>query len=152
CAMRGTDSSETLELHEPEGAFNRIEDWLRERGFFSEGAEELAADLYLGYGLSQPVRRNASPPPPEPCPLPLAACSVRRGSYSVHRTDNRGMRIGEWEATWSPDGYEAAIEDVRAAIARGDVYQVNLVQHLSTPFAGDPCALAAALAPLAPLH
>ena len=41
---------------------------------------------------------------------------------------------------------------MRAAIARGDVYQVNLVQHLSAPFAGDPRALAAALAPLQPLH
>ena len=44
------------------------------------------------------------------------------------------------------------MEEVRAAIARGDVYQVNLVQHLSAPFAGDPRALAAALAPLGPLH
>ena len=41
---------------------------------------------------------------------------------------------------------------MRAAIARGDVYQVNLVQHLSAPFAGDPAALAAALAPLRPLQ
>ena len=29
-----------------------------------------------------------------------------------------------------------------AAIERGDVYQVNLVQHLSAPFAGDPAGLA----------
>ena len=35
---------------------------------------------------------------------------------------------------------------------RGDVYQVNLVQHLSAPFAGDPRGLAAALAPLRPLE
>ena len=41
---------------------------------------------------------------------------------------------------------------MRAAIARGDVYQVNLVQHLSAPFDGDPHSLAAALAPLSPLH
>jgi para-aminobenzoate synthetase component I len=41
---------------------------------------------------------------------------------------------------------------VRAAIRRGDVYQVNLVQHLSAPFDGDPRALAEALAPLRPLH
>ena len=34
------------------------------------------------------------------------------------------------------------------AIARGDVYQVNLVQHLSASFAGAPSALAARLAPL----
>ena len=41
---------------------------------------------------------------------------------------------------------------MRAAIARGDVYQVNLVQHLAAPFDGDPPSLAAALAPLNPLH
>ena len=35
---------------------------------------------------------------------------------------------------------------MREAIARGDVYQVNLVQHLSATFAGDPGALAARLA------
>jgi para-aminobenzoate synthetase component I len=40
---------------------------------------------------------------------------------------------------------------VRAAIARGDVYQVNLVQHLSARCEGDPVALAAAIAPLRPL-
>ena len=40
---------------------------------------------------------------------------------------------------------------MRAAIARGDVYQVNLVQHLAAPFAGDPRARGA-LAPLGPLH
>ncbi|MDX6398027.1 MAG: para-aminobenzoate synthetase component, partial [Gaiellaceae bacterium] len=33
----------------------------------------------------------------------------------------------------------------------GDVYQANLVQHLSAPFAGDPRALATRLAPLRPL-
>ena len=44
------------------------------------------------------------------------------------------------------------MEDVRSAIARGDVYQVNLVRHLSAPFAGDPEALAEALAPLRPLQ
>jgi para-aminobenzoate synthetase component 1 len=51
-----------------------------------------------------------------------------------------------------PAEYAGAIGAVREAIARGDVYQVNLVQHLSAPFAGDPQALADALAPLAPRH
>jgi para-aminobenzoate synthetase component 1 len=41
---------------------------------------------------------------------------------------------------------------VRAAIARGDVYQVSLVQHLSAPFVGDPATLAGALALLHPLY
>jgi para-aminobenzoate synthetase component I len=62
------------------------------------------------------------------------------------------FQAGEWEQTWTPGDYAAAVEEVRAAIARGDVYQVNLVQHLSAPFAGDPHGLAAALAPLRPLH
>jgi para-aminobenzoate synthetase component 1 len=44
------------------------------------------------------------------------------------------------------------VDAVRAAIARGDVYQVNLVQHLSAPCAGDPAALEGLLAPLRPLH
>ena len=62
------------------------------------------------------------------------------------------LAIGDWERTWTAAEYGAAIEDVRAAIGRGDVYQVNLVQHLSAPFAGDPRALAARLAPLRPLQ
>jgi para-aminobenzoate synthetase component 1 len=37
---------------------------------------------------------------------------------------------------------------VRDAIARGDVYQVNLVQHLSAPFAGETRSLASSLEPL----
>ena len=41
---------------------------------------------------------------------------------------------------------------MRDAIARGDVYQVNLVQHLSAPFRGDPNGLAEQLAALRPLH
>ena len=41
---------------------------------------------------------------------------------------------------------------VREAIARGDVYQVNLVQHLSASFSGDPASLAEKLAPLRPLY
>ena len=36
---------------------------------------------------------------------------------------------GKWERTWDDEGYAGAIEAVRAAIARGDVYQVNLGQH-----------------------
>ena len=75
----GVTGRDAIELHEAEGAFERLEAWLRERGFFAPGGEELVADLYLGYGLSSTIRRTASPAPPEPCPLPLAACAVRRG-------------------------------------------------------------------------
>ena len=139
-----------LELHPPDGAFAAVEDHLREAGFFGGGAEGVVADVYLGYGLSAALRRAPWPDPPEPCPLPLAACRVR----PEHRTPrNVGrFRIGDWERSWNDADYSSAIAAVRHAIAEGSVYQVNLVQHLSAPFSGDAAGLAAALAPLHPLH
>src|SRR6478609_9954310 len=139
-----------LELHRAEGAFEALEEHLDAEGFW--GRDGVVADLYLGYGLSAALRRDAAPAPPEPCGLPLLACRIRPAGRDELVTNRHLPRVGEWERTWDDDGYAAAIEAVRAAIARGDVYQVNLVQHLSAPFAGDPAALAAALAPLRPLH
>jgi para-aminobenzoate synthetase component 1 len=75
-----------------------------------------------------------------------------RGARVAEDASESSFRIGEWEASWDPSDHAAAIEAARAAIGRGDVYQVNLVQHLAAPFTGDPRGLAAALAPLAPLH
>ena len=146
--------SDELELREADGAFERLEEWLTRRGFFGDGRNELAADVYLGYGLSQAIRRSGSPPPPEPCAaLPLAACRiVIDGAEGQVTQCHKGFSVGEWEPSWDASEYRAAIEDVRQAIARGDVYQVNLVQHLQAPFAGDPHALAARLAPLRPLQ
>ena len=141
--------SELLELRDHRDAFERIETWLRGCGFFAPGGEELVADLYLGYGLSQAIRRGSGPAPPEPCSaLPLAAC--RMAEKRTARPDV--FEIGQWEQTWTAAEYCAAIEEVRAAIGRGDVYQVNLVQHLQAPFSGDPHALARGLASLRPLQ
>ena len=140
-----------LELHSPDGAFERIEAYLRERGFFGPGGEDLLASVYLGYGLSEPLRRTSVPAPPEPCPLPLAAVAVadRWGpGPGMPRTSD--VSIGPWERTWSEDDYGHAVEAVRVAIGRGDVYQVNLVQHLSADFEGAPGALATRLASFAP--
>jgi para-aminobenzoate synthetase component I len=66
------------------------------------------------------------------------------------RAPQAGFRIGPWERSWTDEAYGAAVDEARAAIERGDVYQVNLVQHLAAPFEGDPGALAAALAPFHP--
>jgi para-aminobenzoate synthetase component 1 len=148
------DTEAALEIHEPEGAFARLEEWLRDQGLFRPGGERLSADLYLGYGLSEVIRRNALSPPSEPCPLPLVACRVRRegSSSDLVAQSHKGFVVGAWVATWGTEEYEAAVEHVREAIARGDVYQVNLVQHLSAPFAGELGALAAELEQLRPLH
>jgi para-aminobenzoate synthetase component I len=138
-----------LELREPAGAFEALEAYLEDEGFW--GRPGAVADLYLGYGLSAPLRRTPAPPPPEPCDLPVLACRVRPVAPTAPPPSVTDLP-GPWERSWGDEGYAAAIEAVRAAIARGDVYQVNLVQHLSAPFAGDPGGLAAALAPLRPLQ
>jgi para-aminobenzoate synthetase component 1 len=132
------------------GSAAEIEAWLRAAGFFEGRADGLVADVYLGYGLSDPLRRTDAPAPAEPCPLPPAAARIRR--VDAEGPAAARFRIGRWEPSWTDHEYADAIESVRAAIANGDVYQVNLVQHLSAPFAGDPAGLAEALAPLCPLE
>ena len=133
-----------LELRSREGAFERIEEWLRDRGFFAPGGEGFVADLYLGYGLSEPLRRRRDvAAAPEPCPpLPVAAVAVRpRPAGTRPGSDPGHVRIGQWERSWTEAEYAHGVEDVRAAIGRGDVYQVNLVQHLSAEIDGSPAAL-----------
>ena len=140
-----------FELWEPHGALEALEEHLRACLF---GREGLVADVYLGYGLSRVLRRTSTPDPPEPCPLPLAAARIRDVSEpeGVSSKTHGSFAIGDWERTWDDDAYGAAVEAARLAIERGDVYQVNLVQHLSALFRGDPAALAPRLAPLRPLH
>ena len=137
-----------LEVWEAEGAFDAVEDYLRDAGFFAGRAGDYA-DVFLGYGLSRVLRRERHPGPPEPCRLPLAACRI--GAFE-EASEAGGFSLGEWEATWDASEYAVAIAAVKDAIATGLVYQVNLVQHLSAPFEGDPLGVAARLAHLRPLH
>ena len=96
------------------------------------------ADVFISYATNTP-RKD------EPCALPRIVAAPPQARVESTR---RAFRVGEWSRTWSDDDYGAAVERVRAAIERGDVYQVNLVQHLSAPFSGDPRGLAEALGPL----
>ena len=112
---------------------------------FEELEEHVAgrdADVFIAYAANTPAKD-------EPCPLPRIVAAPP--GACVESTQS-GFRVGEWSRTWSDDDYAAAVENVRAAIARGDVYQVNLVQHLSAPFEGSVAALAGSLAPLQPLQ
>ena len=138
-----------LELHDAAGAFAALDEYLADEGFWAR--TDVVADLYLGYGLSASLRRSPGSSPPEPCRLPLLACRIRPEAGPARPREGR-VRIGEWQRSWDDESYAEAIEAVRAAIARGDVYQVNVVQHLAAPFEGTPEALAASLAPLTPLH
>jgi para-aminobenzoate synthetase component 1 len=139
-----------LELWEAGGALARVEEYLRDAEFFSGRLKGCVADLFLGHGLSRTIRRTKTPDPPEPVRVPLAACRVRRLDERPRAASP--FEIGDWERTWDDSEYATAIEAVREAIGRGDVYQVNLVQHLSAPFQGDPAGVATRLASLHPLH
>nr|WP_199729343.1 chorismate-binding protein [Micromonospora sp. M71_S20] len=45
---------------------------------------------------------------------------------------------GDWAESWTPRQHADAVTAVRAAIGRGDVYQVNLVGHAAARYTGDP--------------
>ena len=84
---------------------------------------------------------------PSPVAVPeLVAVAYRRGEQAsrVHG----GARVGDWTASWTDAEHAAAVEQVRSAIARGDVYQANVVGHRTAPVAGDPLAVAEAVAQL----
>ena len=136
-----------------------LEPALEAEGFF--GRADAVAHVYIGYGISDPLRRSGEPAPPEPCPLPTVAYAIESNPGARPGPGTRVSRrpapagaysVGAWRASWSEGEYAAAVDVVRAAIAEGDVYQVNLVQHLCADFDGDPAGLARALAPLEPLE
>jgi para-aminobenzoate synthetase component 1 len=54
--------------------------------------------------------------------------------------------VGEWQQSWTPDEHAAAVSAVREAIARGDVYQANVVGHRSAPHRSAPADVALAVA------
>jgi len=80
----------------------------------------------------------------------MLACRIRHVE-TPEMPGSGDYTLGPWERSWTDDEYASAVESVRDAIALGDVYQVNLVQHLSAPFEGDASALAGALSSLHPL-
>jgi para-aminobenzoate synthetase component 1 len=60
----------------------------------------------------------------------------------------RGPHPSSWTSSLDQDAFEAGVRAIRAAIAAGDVYQVNLTRRLSAPVpdGADVAALGAALA------
>ncbi|WP_411267248.1 chorismate-binding protein [Actinoplanes sp. KI2] len=65
------------------------------------------------------------------------------GGWSAGVGSVGGWSVGEWSVggwtpSWTRVEHAAAVEAVRAAIGRGDVYQVNVVGHAKAPYTGDP--------------
>jgi para-aminobenzoate synthetase component 1 len=83
------------------------------------------------------------PPSPAPAVPDVVAVVYRHGGPPVAvppglRQARRGWRLGPWRASWTPARHAYAVEQARAAIGRGDIYQVNVVGHGSARYAGDP--------------
>lgn len=81
-------------------------------------------------------------PTPAPAVPDLVAVALRllAEPAAVEPTSAGTARGGTWQTTWNDAEHAAAVEQVRAAIARGDVYQVNVVGHRLASWSGDPLA------------
>jgi para-aminobenzoate synthetase component 1 len=77
----------------------------------------------------------------------LVAVRERLRVGPAPRTMEALLPAGGFTFTSSLDrrAYQAGVEAVREAIARGDIYQANLTRRLETPFRGDPWPLYRAL-------
>lgn len=117
-------------------------------GAAGEGTGDTAVALLLG---ARGCARLAGLPEGAASPVPavpeLVAVALQRGGREARRPGSRC--VGEWVCSWTDAEHAAAVEVVRAAIARGEVYQANVVGHRSAPHRGDPAELAAAVAGLA---
>lgn len=85
----------------------------------------------------------ASPVPAVP---EIAAIAYRRGGAGAAAP--APVRVDGWTSSWSDAEHTAAVEHVRAAIARGDLYQANVVGHRSAAHRAAPRDVAAAVAAL----
>ncbi|WP_371164777.1 aminodeoxychorismate synthase component I [Buchananella felis] len=109
-------------------------------------------------GLAAPAAPGAQAPPALPlawfavcgAPLiePLGGVSEPPGGESGAEPTvvagqgaaPRPYRLTPWELDWDRAQHAAAVERVKAAIARGDTYQVNLTTRARARFAGDAYA------------
>jgi para-aminobenzoate synthetase/4-amino-4-deoxychorismate lyase len=83
----------------------------------------------------------------DPGPLPMLWLGVFDAPQRERLPTGPPLRLNElgWQPSMDPTDYSEAVESVRAAIAAGDTYQVNLTWRLRAPFNGQPESLFAAL-------
>ena len=125
-----------------------LDTFLNEMGLGGEPAAQhgdVAITLLVGAlgcaALAGLPMGHASPVPAVP---ELVAVAVERTSAPAPAV--RLPVVGEWRTTWTDAEHAAAVEQVREAIARGDVYQANVVGHRSAPHRSAPVDVARAAA------
>jgi para-aminobenzoate synthetase component 1 len=115
-----------------------------------ERAEEYRAEVFVSAAASARMIGQAGPASPAPAvpdlvvvvhgPGGRAAPPESAGLVPVRPVSGRSgpWRLGPWRSSWTAQEHADAVRAARAAIARGDVYQVNLVGHQSAGYSGDP--------------
>jgi len=90
--------------------------------------------------------------PPSPAPeVPDVVALVRHAPEPLAPpvpVPDRSLWVGAWRPSWTSEQHAGAVAAVRAAIGRGDVYQVNVVGHQSAPYSGYPARALARVAAL----
>lgn len=84
---------------------------------------------------------HATPGGPSPVPVVpdvYAVVWIHTADATPGSTDD--WELGSWVESWTPAEHASAVQKVRDAIGRGDVYQVNVVGHASAPYVGNPTA------------
>ena len=94
---------------------------------------------YLSYELGHALTPKLAPlmPAQRGCPLILMGV-FDRPLPAPALPEPAGVRIGPARPLWSRARYDAAIDAVRAYIAAGDCYQINLTFPMLAEVAGDP--------------
>ncbi len=133
----------------------RLVDFLAEHGLAGEPAAQrgrtVVALLVGGAGSALIGGLPAGRPSPVAAVPEMAAVAYVRTEEAAVPLAAPGVleKVGPWSASWSDGEHAAAVETVRQAIARGEVYQANVVGHRSALHSADPVALAEAVAGLA---
>jgi para-aminobenzoate synthetase component 1 len=105
------------------------------------------AELFVSAAAGARMVGQAGPPTPAPAVPDVVVVIHATGGTEAVRTrpvESGGpwrlgpWRLGPWRPSWTPHAHAVAVGAVREAIARGDVYQVNLVGHASAGYSGDP--------------
>ena len=126
-------------------------------GSADTGSEVSGAALFVSAAAGA-VAAGEPPGAPTPCPRVPDVVAVLHARDDGRVPEDVGVAeevgapgpwcCGPWRPSWSPDQHAAAVRAVRSAIARGDVYQANVVGHRSAPYTGDPSEALRAVATL----
>jgi para-aminobenzoate synthetase component 1 len=124
-----------------------LENFLAEHGLAGEPAAQRGSTsvvLLVGaVGCAELGDVPAGAASPVPAVPELVAVAVT-GTTAL--APGRPPVVGEWHASWTPAQHAAAVSAVREAIARGDLYQANVVGHRSAPHRSAPRDVALAVA------